>query len=78
MLGVVCGSYSASRGPFPECKGAWCPACYSVAAKHDVFPIKRAMDPDREGIVDEKEGGGEGWRAIVMQDSGSGKGRVRS
>jgi hypothetical protein len=28
-----------------------------VAAKDDVFPIKRAIDPDGEGIVDEKDVG---------------------
>jgi len=58
MSGVVCGTYSAPRGLFRECKGAWCPACYSVAATdEDVFPIKRAMDPDGEGIVDKKDAG---------------------
>jgi len=45
-LVIVCGNYSAPRGLFCECKGAWCPACYSVVADDDVFPIKRAMDPD--------------------------------
>jgi hypothetical protein len=53
MSGVVCGRYSAPRGPFPECKGA----CYSVAAKDDVFPIKRVMDPAGEDIGDEKDVG---------------------
>jgi hypothetical protein len=58
VSGVVCGSYSAPRGPFPECKGAWRPAFYLVAAKDDMFPInKRAMDPDGEGIVDVKDAG---------------------
>jgi hypothetical protein len=54
--GLRCANYFSKRGTFPECEGAWCPSCYTVALEDDVFPIKRAVSlEDEDAVVDAKD-----------------------
>jgi hypothetical protein len=40
----------------PKCEGAWCPSCYTVALKDDVFPIKRPVSlEDEDAVINAKD-----------------------
>ena len=54
--GLRCANYCSRRGTFPECEGAWCPSCYTMALEDDVLPIKRPVSlEDEDAVIDAKD-----------------------
>ena len=51
--GLFCANFSARRGGFAPCEGAWCGPCYKPLGIRN-FPIRQKLDDDGE-ILEEAD-----------------------